>query len=299
LCGEDGKHRMDEITAQYLPRIRSILPGLQIDEISHNAEGLVNEVFIVNQAVVVRFAKNERACAILQAEVSLLERIRPQLAVAIPDPFFISSDVIAYPLLGGVSYTRRLMMRLNVNERQSTAEQLGGFLSTLHSLPLDERVVTSPAPVRYEDWLDIRSKVEQKIYPLLMAHQREWAQELFDGMLAEPGQFDYRPCLIHGDLSPYHILFAPAHNRIHAVIDFGVAGRGDPALDTGCLLQVYGERFVTQMLAAYPGAAQHLPRARFYAQAIELEWILNGLNTGQAFWFTAHLGGARELNDHE
>lgn len=38
-----------------------------------------------------------------------------------------------------------------------------------------------------------------------------------------------------------------------------------------------------------------LPRACFYAQAIELSWCLLGLETGEAFWFTAHLGGARDI----
>lgn len=40
-----------------------------------------------------------------------------------------------------------------------------------------------------------------------------------------------------------------------------------------------------------PGRA---PGARFCAQAIELERALNGLETGETFWYTAHLGGARD-----
>ncbi|HPC06056.1 MAG TPA: hypothetical protein PLI60_04985 [Anaerolineaceae bacterium] len=38
-----------------------------------------------------------------------------------------------------------------------------------------------------------------------------------------------------------------------------------------------------------------LPRARFYAQAVEIQWVLLGLETGDSFWFTAHLGGARDI----
>ena len=34
----------------------------------------------------------------------------------------------------------------------------------------------SLAPVQYEDWLSIRRRVEEKVYPLLMRHQRIWAE---------------------------------------------------------------------------------------------------------------------------
>jgi hypothetical protein len=70
---------------------------------------------------------------------------------------------------------------------------------------------------------------------------------------------------------------------------------GDPALDLGNLITTFGERFVAKMAVAYPGLEQFLPRARFYAQSIELGWVLNGLESGETFWFTAHLGGARDL----
>ncbi|MFZ4658307.1 MAG: hypothetical protein ACOYNY_14925 [Caldilineaceae bacterium] len=32
-----------------------------------------------------------------------------------------------------------------------------------------------------------------------------------------------------------------------------------------------------------------------YAQSIELQWVLLGLETGKSFWFTAHIGGARDV----
>jgi aminoglycoside 2''-phosphotransferase len=79
------------------------------------------------------------------------------------------------------------------------------------------------------------------------------------------------------------------------VIDFGTAGLGDPATDLGGLLQIYGEPFVRRMLGIYPEAEALLPRARFYAEAIELQWVMLGITRGEPFWFTAHLGGARDL----
>jgi len=79
------------------------------------------------------------------------------------------------------------------------------------------------------------------------------------------------------------------------VIDFGVAGIGDPALDFGNLITAYGESLIVKMRKSYPNLEKHLPRARFYAQSIELQWVLLGLETGENFWFTAHLGTARDI----
>jgi aminoglycoside 2''-phosphotransferase len=44
-----------------------------------------------------------------------------------------------------------------------------------------------------------------------------------------------------------------------------------------------------------PHTSVNLPRARFYAQSIELQWVLQGLESGETFWYTAHMGGARDL----
>jgi hypothetical protein len=100
---------------------------------------------------------------------------------------------------------------------------------------------------------------------------------LFDSLLGDKHGFDYEPRLIHGDLGPYHILCDAAAGRLTGVIDFGTAGLGDPATDLGGLLQIYGESFVRRMLGVYPEAEGLLARARFYAEAIELQWVMLGL----------------------
>ncbi|HJW89486.1 MAG TPA: phosphotransferase [Anaerolineales bacterium] len=79
------------------------------------------------------------------------------------------------------------------------------------------------------------------------------------------GTFEYEPALIHGDLASYHILLDYREMYITGVIDFGMAGVGDPASDIGGLISVYGESFVKRMLMSYPNLETYLPRARFYA----------------------------------
>ena len=62
------------------------------------------------------------------------------------------------------------------------------------------------------------------------------------------------------------------------------------------MLQHYGETFLTGCAVTYPELPGLLRRARYLAQALEFEWLVQGLKTQQAFWFTAHIGTARDLS---
>lgn len=280
-------------------RISQIYPTLVVNSLRTNDEGLVNDVVIVNEDTVFRFAKNEYGVRVLANELRVMNLIRNRIELAVPEPFYRSEDAIAYPLLDGITLSRNLVLSLGETDRQAVADQLGRFLRTLHTFPLTDtlqcEIAPTPAPCRYADWIGIRQQVEEHVWPLLMAHQRTWAQHLFDNVLQDPKAFDYASVLIHGDLGPYHLLFDDANRRLTGILDFGVAGLGDSALDIGILLNVYGETFVSLMLAVYPEMEALLPRARFYAQTVELQWVLAGIKTGETFWFTAHLGNAKDL----
>jgi aminoglycoside 2''-phosphotransferase len=260
---------------------------------------LVNDVGNVNEDTVYRFAKDARAAQLLQTELRVLDLLRPHVQLMLPEPFYRGAGVVAYPLLPGETLSRERWLALDESDRQAVAEQFGRFLQALHTLPLaDEARAGLPpaaAPCRRADWLNLRGRVQERVYPLLLAHQRQWAARLFDGVLGDERIFEYAPVLVHGDLGPYHILFDAQARRIGGIIDFGTAGMGDPATDLGALITVYGEKLVGRMAGVYPQLVELLPRARFYAQAIELQWALMGLETGEAFWFTAHLGGARDV----
>jgi aminoglycoside 2''-phosphotransferase len=283
--------------AKYEPRIREICPGLSINSITYNGEGLINDVLIVNHDTVFRFAKNDHGVTALQAEVQLLALIRPFVTLDIPNPFYVGHGVVAYRLLAGETLSRDILLSLSPQDKQTLADQLGDFLRALHSIPMDETAPRTPAPVTPAHWVRIRQAVEEKVYPFLMAHQVEWSRSLFNSVLNEPGAFEYAPCLIHGDLGTYHILFDQQSRRVSGIIDFGVSGLGDPAMDLGNLIQTYGESFVSRLQVRYPEIEQLMKRARFYAQAVELQWALSGIVTGEQLWFLAHLGGARDVQE--
>jgi len=281
----------DQELKQYQARIERIAPGLSIREIQVNSDGLANEVVIVNRELVFRFAKGEYGRKSLARELQVLDALQGNVDLQIPDPFYTSPDAIAYRFLPGEPLTRSRLSGLTNREQQAVADQLAGFLQTMHGIN-QTGLPSTIAPVGIDHFRNQYQKVVERIYPLLLPHQVDWVEEVF-AFLDQPGAFDFKPGLIHGDLASYHLLFDPEEKRLSGVLDFGVSGIGDPASDM--LLQNYGLGFVRRLELCYPRVVEYLPRARFYAQEIELQWVLLGLETGENFWFTAHLGGARDL----
>lgn len=289
---------MPDSIDQLHQRVRSLMPDLAIETFERNTEGLINDVVIVNRKLVFRFARTEEYARLLEVEQKILDLIRPRLAVRVPEPVLPGPVCMVYPLLDGQPLSNRTLLAFDENARRRLAEGVGTFLRQLHAAPAAAagwEVPPTRAYVTRPDYLNLVQKVKQKIYPLFQNYQVEWAEDLFDRPLNDPQFFDYVPALIHGDLASYHILFDPVGPKVTAVIDFGMAGLGDPASDFGNLISIYGESFVQKMGVAYPGLEELLPRARFYAQTLELEWVLRGLESGETFWFTAHLGGARDI----
>jgi aminoglycoside 2''-phosphotransferase len=280
-------------------RVRSIMPDLEIERFDVSNEGLVNDVVIVNGEFVFRFAKTERGAEILDGEKRILGLVRDQVEVNVPKPIYSDKGCVVYPLLAGEPLLLESIMALNESAQIGIAGDLGKFLFNLHTTDISqvqEELPPTAAPVTREKWLDIYRRVKETVYPLLWKHQVKWAERLFDSMLMNPQAFEYKPALIHGDLRPYHILINNEKCEMTGVIDFGVAGIGDPASDIGTLINTYGESFVIKMQSSYPNLDEYLARARFYAQSIELHWVLLGIEFGESFWFTAHLGCARDID---
>jgi aminoglycoside 2''-phosphotransferase len=279
-------------------RVHKLVPDLKIEQLEINQEGLINDIVIVNRGIVFRFAKSEESARILELEMRTLDLIRPRVSLEVPTPFYEDAGVVAYPFIPGQPLLLENVLDLDSESRQSLAAHIGKFLYELHTVQPSDSMSPLPATrayVKREDWLEFQKRFQAKAYPLLQQHQVHWIERLFDQALENPEFFNYAPALIHGDFAPYHILYSPQENRVSGVIDFGMAGVGDPAADFGILISIYGEHFILEMQRAYPGLESCMSRARFYAQSIELEWVLRGLESGETFWFGAHLGGARDI----
>jgi aminoglycoside 2''-phosphotransferase len=138
-------------------------------------------------------------------------------------------------------------------------------------------------------------RIKDKVFPLLLPHVREWVTEHFESHLADESNFAYELKIVDTDIPPYHIMFDQQRKRINGIIDFGCAGLGDPAIDFGIIIYNYGESFMNRFYQVYPEAEAYLKRARFYAGAQEVRWLLTGVERNDAWWFAVHVGSAKDM----
>ncbi|MDQ2784012.1 MAG: aminoglycoside phosphotransferase family protein, partial [Chloroflexota bacterium] len=125
-------------------------------------------------------------------------------------------------------------------------------------------------------WADLEAEIQAALFPHLPPSARERIAARFAAFLDDPGNFVFMPTVIHGDFGSGNLLWDALMGVMTAVIDFGSAGLGDPALDVAALL-TYGEPFVRQGFAAYPAMETMLPRARFYLSTFLLQEALYGI----------------------
>jgi aminoglycoside 2''-phosphotransferase len=296
--GDFGRNRMTKLET-YEKRIREIAPDIAISSSTLNGDGLLNDVVIVNRELVFRFPKHEYGFNHLKDEANVLRLLKNHITLEIPAPLYESDDCLAYRLIPGETLRRDMLLRLPEADQQAVADQLAQFFKELHSIPVDAvsefEIPMADALMKHEGWLRVYERIKEKVFPLLMPHVREWTTEHFESHLADKSNFEYELKIVDTDIPPYHIMFDRHGKRINGIIDFGCAGLGDPAIDFGVLVYNYGESFVKRLLQGYPEAEMYLKRARFYAGAQEVRWLLTGIERNDPWWFAVHVGSAKDF----
>ena len=285
--------------ASYEKRIRELFPELKIESISINQEGLLNDVVIVNGERVFRFAKTGFGFKDPLAEANVLHFLRNHITLPIPEPLYESRELLAYRLIPGETLRRDMLLKLSESDQQAVADQLAQFFRELHGIPVSEalehQIPIADALMKYEGWVNVYRRLQEKVFPLLLPHVREWATDHFESHLTDKRNFEYELRMVDTDISPYHILFDSQQRRITGIIDFGCAGLGDPAIDLGVIIYNYGETFLDRFHHVYPEAEAYLKRARFYAGAHEVRWLLTGIEKNDPMWFAVHVGSAKDI----
>jgi len=285
--------------ASYEKRIRELFPELKIESISVNQEGLLNDVVMVNGERVFRFAKTEFGFKDPLAEANVLHFLRNHITLPIPEPLYESRELLAYRLIPGETLRRDMLLKLSESDQQAVADQLAQFFRELHGIPVSEalehQIPIADALMKYEGWVNVYRRLQEKVFPLLLPHVREWATDHFESHLTDKRNFEYELRMVDTDISPYHILFDSQQRRITGIIDFGCAGLGDPAIDLSVIIYNYGETFLDRFHHVYPEAEAYLKRARFYAGAHEVRWLLTGIEKNDPMWFAVHVGSAKDI----
>lgn len=228
---------MTDVLAGYVKRIGADCPSLQIASARLNSDGMMNDAVVINDDLVFRFAKNEKALTLLAYEAQLLDIIGRYLTVPVPRIEQRTDVYLRYRHIPGSPLYRHTLLRTDPAIQNRLAYELATFLQQLHAIPLSE--VPDPPWQATAPSESLRTKYEQRlvalerdVYPLLWADQKDWVVDLFASVLDGRVDLDaFTPVFLHRDLACYHILHDPQTAHLTGVIDYGTAGAGDPATD--------------------------------------------------------------------
>lgn len=121
----------------------------------------------------------------------------------------------------------------------SEAKELGRAIASIHLLPR-EVIAESGLPVYTAEECRLRLLAElhdaDQIAPIPLVLRRRWEAILEDSSL-----WDFEPVPLHGDVASENFFWSEA--KISAVVGFGEAHVGDPAVDLAALLGISTEFF--------------------------------------------------------
>jgi aminoglycoside 2''-phosphotransferase len=257
-----------------------------LDEAMENApEGWDTHAGVVNGEFIFLFPKHHHGADSLKLQAKLLPDLRNVISIPIPNFDFVSQGcqefqeiLVGYKMIVGAPLTENLFRQVCTGEvAQKLGLQLAEFLSELHSFPIERaKELAVPSVPDEKRWADFYKEILKRAFPLLDGSEQQWTTALFESFLSCEENFQFQPVLLHGDLSPEHILFDRGRKRISGIIDFGDARVGDPAYD----FQVdYGDDFLLELMSNYQGQIDDtfFRRLEFHNRRWPFHEILYGL----------------------
>jgi len=262
---------------KYVEYIKSKFPQLDVSNIKFNlSDGKYNDIVIINQESVFKFARYDWTVAFLANETRVTNLINQYVDIPLPKVEYLDQGIAKCQFINGSPLFRNEILALKDSDQNYMAKQIGTFLKQLHAIPL-KKVKTIgideiSVDLSREAFLSEYEIIQRKVCPYFDSYVKESIEQIFAPILEDKDFLKFSPALIHADLTPPHFIYDRNSKKINAVIGFGSAGIGDPAYDVGVLLDSLGETFVKRVSRYYGDMTKLLDRARFYAYFNHLSW---------------------------
>jgi aminoglycoside phosphotransferase (APT) family kinase protein len=283
VIGEGDAARVREL-------VTTRMPGYRVDTIVELGEGWDHVAFEVNSSLIVRLSKDEdtaHRASLIRREAALLDVVKVLAPPATPEPLFVldQEGALAYLRISGTPLIT-LAARHRFRGDTDFAATLGGFLTRLHSLPVEP--VSQLVPREEEppaQWLEEAGETYRRIAGDVPAlHQGPVAR-----FLEAPTPSDqFIACLCHNDLGVEHVLVDQAGHHVTGIIDWSDAAITDPAHDFALIYRDLGAGPLEETLRSYSAVGadprELHERAVFYARCAVLEDLEYGLKTGRAMY---------------
>ena len=226
--------------------------------------GTDHDIYRLGENLAIRLPKIAWAEGQARFESVWLPRLAPRLPLAVPEPLALGEPEGGYPFAWSIyRWLPGRDLTIAHIEQDQLAHDLAEFIGKLREAPTDEapplRRAARGAPLRELDGA-VRKAIDELGDRINgRAALAEWGEALQAKGHTGPGAW------IHGDLLPGNLL--ASGERLHAVIDFGTLGVGDPACDLQPAWHVFDRRTREDFLRALGAGADARQRGRGWVLA--------------------------------
>lgn len=197
---------------------------LNLQEVKHS--GTDNIIYRLGNDKIVRFSKHSGVDKYIFEENSILKKINDiELPLRVPSILGVGLPDKKYPNHWTVqSWVEGDGIKLNKLDLTKAAVDLASFLNCLRKVD-----VTGIRTTYRGMSLKLRSKeVEKALTQVSDLYDVRTLSKIWEKCL-QVKEWEHAPMFYHADLLPGNLLMK--NNHLSAVIDFGMAGSGDPSID--------------------------------------------------------------------
>jgi aminoglycoside 2''-phosphotransferase len=279
-----------------LAAVRAGFPALGARHAEPFGEGWSFWTFLVDDRYVFQFPRTGADDRLLCRELRLLPELGPTLPFPIPrfewKGEWTGRTFAGYRLIPG-----RALGTGDLDDSALTRD-IAGFLSALHTFPVERAAALLGEPLTRDDWIAGRVTLFERALATgrIPSDLRARVADAADHALASGLLDTFPPALVHRDLAPVHLLVEGG--RLSGVIDFADATIGDPAIDFAGLLRA-GWDVVDRILSGYTGSLDDRFRERIalYHWSAPLHDVLYGIETGDETITRSGIGELRRRLD--
>ena len=239
-------------------------PDLEVREIRYLSEGMGSTAFLVNEELVFRFAKNEKADASAKREIQIMPLIAEKVDLLVPRFEYVGKQNKQFSILGylkieGSGLEPKVLEAQEESVKRLLIRQIAIFFEQLQAIDIaaakgagaKEENLRSRYENELKDAQEYVYPIIDKVYPEDAERIKAYVEKIFAEYLADEKNFEYKPTFLHGDLEAEHIIFDKRKKRITGIIDWGAVRVGDPDYDLFRPYSHYGNEFLKELLKDY------------------------------------------------
>lgn len=251
--------------------VRKTFPDISDEKIQIFDDGWDYIVIVVNNELTFRFPRRENYARTLPIEVSFLNLFADKSPIRVPKLIYQKDkksgiSYVTYDFIPGVQFTKSISETFSKEELLTIAQQLGSFLTVVHSFPIEEAKQLGIKQIdSFGSWKKRLTKIKKEVFPYIDGNEQQWIITMFENFLETIAKVPIKSVFIHSDIMPEHIIIDPKTHTLSGIIDFGDIEIADPAYDFTFLAR-YGQDFLNESYKSYalPRGQTFKERRQFY-----------------------------------